>query len=63
MAKSKGSTAVQVLLPDAEKTRLDNYRRSLEDIPARGTALRELALIGLRVVTAQEADQEGDAAA
>ena len=53
MAKSKGATAVQVLLPDEAKVRIDNYRRSLEDVPARGTAVRELALIGLRAVMAE----------
>lgn len=58
MEKSKRTTAVQVLFDDPEKTRIDNYRRSLEDIPARGTAVRDLALIGLQVVTAREADEE-----
>jgi hypothetical protein len=63
MAKSTRATAVQVLFCDEEKTQIDNYRRSLEDIPARGTVVRDLTLIGLQVVTAREAEESEEQAA
>ena len=56
MVKSK-LTAVQILLDDPVKRRVDNYRRKLEDMPPRGPAARELMLIGLQIVEAEEAAQ------
>jgi hypothetical protein len=63
MAKSKRTTAIQTLLYDEERAQLDRYRRSLENPPPRGTAMRELALIGLRVVMAEAQKQKKEKAA
>lgn len=53
MSKSKRTTSVNVLLDDQEKVRVDGYRRSLESLPGRSTAVRDLMLIGLQITEAE----------